>query len=252
MVSRAAERGVDVVVLDLEDGVHPDQKAAARAGIATARQALEAAGARVMLRVNAPGSAHGPADLKAAQGGGFREILVPKAETLEGIAPAFEAGAKVHLMIETAVGVARVFELASMPGVAGIAFGAADYRLSMRIRGSSEALLAPARERLLLAARAAGISCWDSPWFSFRDAEGLRRRARSAAEAGFDGMLAIHPSQIPILHEAFAPTREELSRARRVLDALREAAGRGEAVCEFDGEMVEELHARAARRLLAL
>ncbi len=251
MIRRAAARGADVLVLDLEDGVHPRHKAGARAGIAAARETLEAEGARVMLRVHHPGSPCHALDLETAHAAGFRELLVSKAESLAGIHPACDTGARVHLMIETAPGAARVFELASAPGVAGIAFGAADYRLGIGVRGRSETLLQYARQRLLLAARAAGVSCWDAPWFAFRDSAGLRRRARAAAEMGFDGMLAVHPSQTPVIHEAFAASAEETAHARRVLEVMREADARGEAVAELDGELVEHLHARAARRLLA-
>ena len=131
-------------------------------------------------------------------------------------------------------------------------FGSADYRLSVgsRSRGD-ESDLAFVRQRILLAARAAGIHCWDAPWFAFRDLEGLRRSARRAAETGFDGKSAVHPAQIPVIHEAFAPTAEERAWAERVVRVMEDAAARGVAVVEFDGELLEELHLRQARRLLA-
>ncbi len=240
MVRKAARRGADALVLDLEDGVHPSRKAEARAGLGDARALL--GDARVIVRVNA--GPEGRADLEAARAAGFEEALLPKAESVEA------EGFRVHLMIETALGAARVFELAAARGVEGIAFGAADYRLGLGVRDPGEEPLAYVRQRLLLAARAAGIRVWDSPWFAFRDLDGLRRSARRAAGLGFDGMLAIHPAQVPVIHEAFALTDTERERARRTLDAWRAADLRGEAVAERDGELVEALHARAARKLL--
>ena len=97
------------------------------------------------------------------------------------------------LMIETARGAAAVFELAREDGVSGLVFGSADYRLSVGSRASPEEReLDHARQRILLAARAAGVCCWDAPWFAFRDLEGLRLSARRAFELGFDGQVR-HP-----------------------------------------------------------
>ena len=253
MVARAASRGADIVVLDLEDGVHPAQKEAARAGLAAARQAL-GAGAGIAVRVNPATGPAGRADLEAAAEAGFGAVLLPKAETPAGVREALRIlgpETALWLMIETAPGAAAVFGLAREPGVRGLVFGAADYRLSVGARATpGESELDHARQRILLAARAAGVRCWDAPWFAFRDLEGLRRSARRAFELGFDGKSAVHPAQLTVIHEAFTPTAAERAWAGRVIRVMEHAASRGRAVAELDGELVEALHLRQAKRLL--
>lgn len=289
MIEKAAERGADGLILDLEDGVHPKRKEEARAGLAAAFRTLTDAGASVAVRTNATDTVWWRDDLRAVREAGFEAIVIPKAEDDSFLARAESAGIpRILLMIETARGVARVFDLAeSSPAVCGLLFGSADYTLSLGRRpgipledasppppdrsaagdatatapappsaaeaakdDSTDAALEFARQRILLAARSAGISAWDAPHFAFRDAEGTRRAARRAARAGFDGMTAIHPAQVPLIHEAFAPTPEEIRWAERVVAALAPTATRGEAVAEVDGELIEFLHLQQAHRIL--
>ena len=255
MVAKAATRGADVVVLDLEDGVHPSQKDGARERLRESRAAAAAAGALVALRINPPAGAFGRADLEAAADVGFDAVLLPKAETAEAASEArriLGEATPLWLMIETAIGAAAVFELARLPGVDGLVFGSADYRLSMGAgRRHDESELDFVRQRILLAARAAGVCAWDAPWFAFRELDGLYRSARRAAESGFDGKSAVHPLQIPVIHQAFEPTPAERAWAERVVRTMEDAGARGLAVVELDGELLEELHLRQARRLLA-
>jgi citrate lyase subunit beta/citryl-CoA lyase len=154
-------------------------------------------------------------------------------------------------MVETARGVVAAGELASVPGVAALLFGAADFRASVRARRSDdESEILVARASVVLAARAAGIEVFDTPYFDYRDAEGLEVSARRALSLGFDGKTAVHPGQVPVLNRAFAPTEDEVEHARRIVAALDAAAARGHGVATVDGEMVESLHAREARRTL--
>lgn len=284
MIEKAAARGADGLILDLEDGVHPRWKEQARAGLAAAYRTLTDAGASVAVRVNAPDTEWWREDFRAVREAGFDTVVIPKAEDDRAVERAASAGIpRVFLMIETARGVAGVFDLAgSSPAVRGLLFGSADYTLSLgRRRGvpgdpsprspllqpdseyaAGEEPLPPddpadptlefARQRILLAARATGIAAWDAPHFAFRDEEGTRRAARRAARAGFEGMAAVHPAQIPIIHEAFAPTPAERRWAERVVAAFESAGTRGEAVAELDGELIERLHLEQARRLLRL
>lgn len=271
MVEKAAQRGADLLILDLEDGVHPDRKAAARSALAEARRRLAEAGAATAVRVNGPDTPWWSADLEAAWEAGFENIVLPKAEEAGPISTARSRSIgppPLLLMIETAAGMARAFHLSGLTGVAGLIFGSADYTLSLGLRAPAPATPPPppsspparaetdppalthARQRLLLAARAAGIRAWDAPHFAFRDAEGTTRAARRAARQGFDGMTAVHPSQIPLIHAAFAPTPAERHRAERVIAAMESATARGEAITELDGQLLEPLHLEQARRLL--
>ena len=275
MIEKAAERGADLLILDLEDGVHPDRKEEARSALAEARRRLTEAGARAAVRVNGPDTPWWSADLEAAWDAGFENIVLPK---VEGAGPIFTAGSRsigpppLLLMIETAAGMAQAFHLSGITGVAGLIFGSADYTLSLGLRTPAPAptpdsaapppapppdppetdppALTHARQRLLLAARASGIRAWDAPHFAFRDHEGTTRAARRAARQGFDGMTAVHPSQIPLIHAAFAPTPTERHWAERVISAMTSATARGEAVTELDGQLLEPLHLEQAHRLL--
>ena len=255
MIAKAATRGADILVLDLEDGVHPSQKDGARERLRESRAAAAAAGALVALRINPPADAFGRADLEAAADIGFDAVLLPKAEAAETLREArgvLAEATPLWLMIETAIGAAAVFELARLPGVDGLVFGSADYRLSVGARmRPDESELDFVRQRILVAARAAGIHCWDAPWFAFRDLDGLYRSARRAAQSGFDGKSAVHPFQVPVIHQAFEPTPAERAWAEKVVRAMEDAETRGIAVVELDGELLEELHLRQAKRLLA-
>lgn len=256
MVAKAAVRGADVVVLDLEDGVHPEQKDGARARLAESCESARAGGGRVVVRVNPPETGAGHRDLETAGAIAPEAVLLPKAEAVDAVRAARSILGErlpVWLMVETARGAAQVFDLAAEPGVEGLVFGSADYRLSMGAAGSpDEADLAFVRSRLVLAARAAGIGVWDAPWFAFRDLDGLRRSARRAFELGFDGKSAVHPIQIPEIHAAFRPSDEQRTWAERVIAAVEEADRAGASVAELDGVLVEKLHRRHACRLLRL
>jgi citrate lyase subunit beta/citryl-CoA lyase len=155
-------------------------------------------------------------------------------------------------MVETARGVLAAPALASVEHVAGLLFGAADFRASVRAsRDPDEAELLLARGTLVLAARAAGVEVFDTPSFEYRDEVRLERSARRARTLGFDGKAAIHPGQVAVINRVFAPTPEEADRARRIVEALEAAAREGRGVATVDGEMVEALHAAEARRTLA-
>jgi citrate lyase subunit beta/citryl-CoA lyase len=155
-------------------------------------------------------------------------------------------------MIETARGVLAAPGLARVAPVAGLLFGAADFRASVRAsRDPDEAELLLARSALVLAARAAGIEAFDTPLFEYRDEAALERSAGRARALGFDGKTAIHPAQVAVINRVFAPTPQEIRRAEAVVAALEAAAREGRGVATVDGEMVEALHAAEARRALA-
>jgi citrate lyase subunit beta/citryl-CoA lyase len=154
-------------------------------------------------------------------------------------------------MVETARGVLAAPELARAPHVAGLLFGAADFRADVRAsREPDEGEILVARSALVLAARAAGIEVFDTPHFEYRDEPGLERSARRARALGFDGKTCIHPAQVAVVNRLFAPTAEEVERAGKVVLALETAAREGRGVATVDGEMVEALHGREARRTL--
>jgi citrate lyase subunit beta/citryl-CoA lyase len=253
MLRKAGSRGADAVIVDLEDGVLPDAKPGARAQAERFWPELGKSEAEALLRVNAPGTPWHDDDLLAAARIRPSGLVLPKCEDPAAVAAAGGrlGGIPLFLMVETARGVLAAAELARVPGVAGLLFGAADYRASLRAgRDPEEAELLVPRCALVLAARAAGVEAFDTPFFEYRDEAGLERSARRARLLGFDGKTAIHPAQVAVVNRVFSPTGAEVARARRVVEALEEAAREGRGVATVDGEMVEALHAAEARRTL--
>lgn len=254
MLRKAGSRGADAVIVDLEDGVLPDAKEDARARAERLWLELDLGGSEVLLRVNAPGTPWHEADLDVAARIRPAGVVLPKCEEPGRVAAvaARLGAAPLFLMVETARGVLAAAELARVPGAAALLFGAADFRASVRAsRDPGEAELALARGTLVLAARAAGIEAFDTPFFDYRDDAGLERSARRARTLGFDGKTCIHPGQVAIVNHVFSPSEEEVARAERIVAALETAAREGRGVATVDGEMVEPLHAAEARRTLA-
>jgi citrate lyase beta subunit len=254
MLRKAGSRGADAVIVDLEDGVLPGAKEDARARAERLWLELDLGGSEVLLRVNAPGTPWHEADLDVAARIRPAGVVLPKCEEPGRVAAvaARLGAAPLFLMVETARGVLAAAELARVPGAAALLFGAADFRASVRAsRDPEEAELALARGTLVLAARAAGIEAFDTPFFDYRDDAGLERSARRARTLGFDGKTCIHPGQVAIVNHVFSPSEEEVARAERIVAALEAAAREGRGVATVDGEMVEPLHAAEARRTLA-
>lgn len=247
----------DAYIVDLEDGIGPDEKERARE---TVRRCAEEGAFRElplwMLRVNAPGSPWHEDDLSLAEALRPPLVVLPKSEDpqetadLAGWFAGHETG--TALMIETAAGVARARELAAAhEGVEMLILGSADLRRSLRAQPDGDRMWERhAMAEVLLAARARGLTAIDSAYFHFRDAEGLKRHASIGRRMGYDGASCIHPAQIPVLHEVFAPTPEEVAWAERVLAEWDAADRVGRGVVVVEGEMIESLHAGIARRIL--
>jgi citrate lyase subunit beta / citryl-CoA lyase len=254
MMEKAGSRGADVLVLDLEDGVHPDRKGEARERVRTVYRQIDWGRSEVFVRANGLDTPWGEKDLAMVAELCPRAAVLPKAEEVSLVARAATLAGNVPLllMVETARGVLAAAELARLPRVEGLLFGAADYRESVRAgRLPDESELLFARMKVLLAARAAGVEAFDTPWFEYKDLEGLEASALRARALGFDGKTAIHPSQIDTIHRVFSPTPEEVERARRVVDVMEQAFAQGKNVATLGNEMVEALHLKEARRILA-
>lgn len=254
MLRKAGRRGADVLVVDLEDGLHPEAKDRARAALPHLLREVDFGSAEVLLRVNALSTPWGEPDLELAAEVRPAGVVLPKCEDPELVARADRRLGELplFLMVETPAGVSRALELACAPRVRGLLFGAADFRAALRAgQDPDESELLVARSLIVLAARSAGVEAFDTPFFAYQDLDGLRRSARRARLLGFDGKTAIHPGQVGPIHEAFTPGEAEVARARQVLAALEAAAREGRGVASLDGEMLEALHGREAERTLA-
>ena len=156
------------------------------------------------------------------------------------------------VMVETPHGIANIDEIAfSSKRMKALLFGAADYTKEIRGRITAERLesIYPLN-RILIAARCAGIDAIDSPYFNVRDEEGLISHTQFVVNMGFDGKSVIHPGQIPPVNRLFSPSEDEIAFAKKIIDAYEKAKEEGKGAIEVDGELVEQLHVDNARRVL--
>lgn len=271
-VEKALTLGADAVILDLEDAVATSDKAAARRPVAEALKRPR--NCRGYVRPNAPSTPWCYRDLVETIHDKVDGVVLPKVESaadlhaIDWLIAALErergiAEGSIDLipLVETAAGVARVDRILQARSlrpyrgpwrVKRAAFGAADFSLDAGLAPShDEPELAAARDRVVLASRAAGMEApLDSPWFHLRDMEGFRRALERSRRGGFQGRLCVHPDQVPVANAAFTPSAEEVARAERVVAAFKDAEAKGAAAVEVDGQMVDYPVAYRARALL--
>jgi citrate lyase subunit beta / citryl-CoA lyase len=246
LLGRVFGAGADAVMLDLEDAVPPDAKATARAMVAEALADHQA-----WVRVNAARTEWCEADLAAVGGRAFG-IRIPKASSADDVRWVAERapGKPIICAIESASGVLAAAEIAAVPGVRHLAMGGVDLQNDLNA-GNGNLQTLYVRSHLVVVSRAAGLEPpIDSVWPRLDDEAGLREQAEFARSLGFFGKSAIHPRQLPTLHEVFTPSEREVGWAREVVAAF-EAAG-GAALRLPGGEFVDLPVARRARRLLEL
>jgi len=248
---RAWAAGADRVIVDVEDGVAPQHKDEARAAIA----AWLTPERPVFVRVNGAESPWFAADLAALCRPGLSGIMLPQSEdsrVIRQVARALAAlpDAVIVPLIETASGVYRARRLASAsPRVERLAFGALDLALDLGMAPApDEWELLPMRVALVLASRVAGVKPpIDGVTVDITDTMRLRAASTTARRLGFEGKLAIHPNQIPIIHSAFAPSLDEVAWARRVVAAFDTTSA---GVVAVDGMMVDRPVVERARHIL--
>ncbi len=246
-----AAAAADVVILDLEDGVAPIDKASARAHL---RQTpLDPT--RTIVRVNPAGTEAHDLDVAALAQTAYRTIMLAKAERPDDVRRLAGHGAtfQVVALCETALGVLNAPQLAAEPAVVAMMWGAEDLivslggRSSRNLNGHYREVATQARSQVLLAAGAHGKAAIDAVHLDITDVAGQRAEAQDAAASGFAATACIHPSQIPFVRAAYAPSPDEVARATALLTAAEGQAG----VFSFDGQMVDEPILRQARRLLS-
>jgi len=254
-VGKSAGAGADAVVLDLEDSVPPAEKAPARDRLAASIATARAGGSAVLVRVNRP-LGQAARDMEAAAAGGAEGILLSKTLGPEHVALAAELlapGMVILSMIETAAALLRVEAIAAAhPAVHGLLIGGEDLATDLNADPEDE-ILVQAKRRMAIAAAAARVFAYGTlgTVAKFRDQEHVRRVAEAAKRAGFAGATCIHPSLVPVLRAAYAPSEAELDWARRVIAAADAAAAEGRGSLTVDGRMVDEPVVERARRVLA-
>jgi citrate lyase subunit beta/citryl-CoA lyase len=267
LLEKAARSGADVIHIELEDGVAPHQKIAAREAALRALREIDWRGCEVWVRINIPASEEAEQDIETLVAAAPHAVLIPKVASPHDIGVIARLLAKaerahglsqgqisIAAVVETVRGLSRVEEIAMAdPRMTALVLGTEDlsveygYRLD-RTGDSLETLYL--KSRCILAARVAGIDCIDAAHSYYRDVEGTKRAADWAARLGFTGKTCLSPRQVEPVNQAFAPTAEEIAWAAKVLDALDEAASNDLSVAVAQGMMVDAPHALQARRIL--
>ncbi len=278
-IEKASTSAADYVFLDLEDAVAPPEKDQARKNVVAALREIDwrGRGKTVSVRINGldtPYMYRDVIDVMEQAGDRVDTLLVPKVGVpadlymVEALinqieqAKGFQTRVGTEALIETALGMANVEAIAASGGrLEALHFGVADYAASNRARTVSIGGLNPdypgdqwhfALSRMIVACRAYGLRAIDGPFGDFSDPDAFRLSARRAAALGAEGKWAIHPSQIELANEVFSPPEAEVVRARRILEALREAEAQGRGAAAVDGKMVDAASERMARTVLEL
>lgn len=260
LLTQALDAGADTVVLDLEDAVPCAEKDRARDLVAAVvADRADSGGPAIFVRVNGVESGRCRADLEAVLGPGLTGIRLPKVETPEQVREAaswLDGSLLLDCVLETARGVSGATEIAAAhERVHALVFGSADFAADI------DAILTPAgresfhaRSELVLASRAAGLGPpIDGVYVWLDDEPGLLAAAREARTLGFGGKSAIHPRQLPAIHEAFTPDETEVAKATQIVTAYEEAIETGAGVARLtDGSFVDVPLVDRARRTLAL
>jgi citrate lyase subunit beta/citryl-CoA lyase len=262
-MDKALGTGADALILDLEDAVAGQRKAEARLHVA-AFLSRRPRPVPLLVRINPLREAFADLDLDAIAEAGADGLVLPKAEgdasvrelerrlgarnaPLPGILPiATETAAAVFRLSEYDRVAARLIGLTWGAEDLSAAIGAASTRLA---NGRFTPPFETVRALALFAAHAAGVPAIETVYPAFRDLDGLADYSARGARDGFTGMLAIHPSQIPIINAAFTPSAEAIAKARRIVDAFRSTPGAG--VLNLDGVMLDAPHLKHAERVLA-
>jgi citrate lyase beta subunit len=250
-IAKARTLPADAVILDLEDAVQPAAKPEARAAALAARAEGGWDGKQLLLRVNGLGTAWGGADFAACAG--FDGVVVPKINSAEEAAAAVRAANSVPVwaMIETPRGVLAAAGIAATSGIVALLAGMADLAKDLQARPDPARMpLLYSLSAIVVAARAAGIACYDGVYTDIQNAAGFEAEARQGQMLGFDGKTLIHPSQVEPCNTVFAPTEAEIADAEGMIAAYDAALAAGAGVATYKGRMVEVLHVAEARRLL--
>ncbi|MEU4314972.1 CoA ester lyase [Nocardia sp. NPDC024068] len=241
-----AAAAADVVILDLEDGVAPADKPAARKALVDTPLDPET----TVVRVNPAGTPEHDLDLRALRETSYRLVMLPKTESVQQVTGL--SGYQVFALIESPLGALAIQQIATAPNTRGVMCGVEDLVAAMggtgtrRADGSYRDVARHLRSSGLLAAKAHQRLALDMVYLNIKDLDGLRAEAEDAVAVGFEIKVAIHPSQIPVIRAAYAPSEDDIAWARGVLDAAPNHRG----VFAYEGKMVDAPLLRHAEQLL--
>lgn len=267
MIQQGGVYGADSILLDLEDAVALNQKDAARTLVRNMINVIDFYDSEVCVRVNHLSTPFGLADLEAIVPLQPSAIRYPKTESGEEVAELLKIIEKIedrhrlphtkmtlHAMIETAMGVQNVFDIASkFDRVDAITIGGQDLTADMNIVYTPDgAGIDFARKRIVMAAKASHIDVIDTVFPDVNDEEGLRRETEYAKKIGFTGKAVINPRQIEIIHDVYTPTEEEVRKAYRIVKEFKINSAAGIGVFAIDGKMIDAPIVTRAEYILRL
>lgn len=259
-LEKAASLPTDAIIFDLEDAVAVDEKENARHLLAERLQSVDYGNRAKLVRINALSTMWGAADLDVIAAARPEAILLPKVDEagqIEALARLLDARpetaqTRIWAMMESPLGVLNALSIARAPRMAGFVMGTNDLAKDMNCRPRADRLpMLAALGMALIAAKAAGIVAIDGVYNAFKDEDGLRAECEQGRDMGFDGKTLIHPAQLDIANQVFAPSASDIDLARRQIDAFDAARARGEGVAVVDGKIVENLHIVTAQQILA-
>ena len=257
----------DSVMLDLEDAVAENQKDVARFSLYHALRALDYRGCERVVRINGLDTALWKEDIRCAVAGGCDSLRIPKTESARDVHVVEEAVAAaekefgrpegsvlIMAAIESARGVMKALEICeSSERLFGIALSGGDYTkdLQTTITGTGVELMG-ARQNMIIAARAAGVQCFDTVFTDLDNMEGFRKEVEMIHLMGFDGKSIVNPRQIPVVHEIFTPTQKDIIFAEKVVREIDSKKALGIGVFTVDGKMIDIAFYDGAKRTIEL
>lgn len=245
---------IDAIIFDLEDAVAPDQKIPARATLATALKEGGYGKRQRIVRINDLSTQWGTADAEAVAQMDCDAVLLPKVESAAQVEALTQITKDLPIwaMMETPLGMLHAAEIAAHNKLEGMVMGTNDLAKELQSRFRADRLPMQAGLGLcLLAAKAHGVTIVDGVYNAFKDTDGLRAECEQGRDMGFDGKTLIHPAQVVVANESFAPSNDEVELATRQIAAFEEAEAAGTGVAVVDGKIVENLHVVTAREILA-
>ena len=259
--------GVDSIMLDLEDAVAENQKDAARFSLYHALKSIDYGDTEVIVRINGLDTPHWQEDVRVCVAGGADGVRIAKCESADDVrlieehvlAAEKEFGVEegrtlLMAALESPKGILNAREICQVSErMLGVAISGGDFRKSMHVRPERSGIeINTARSLMLLAAREAGIQCFDTVFTALDDEEGFRSEVELDHAMGFDGKSLINPRQIAYVHKTFAPTEKEIATAELYVRSYEEQSKLGVGVYTVNGKMVDIAFIEDARRILAL
>ena len=257
----------DSIMLDLEDAVAENQKDAARYSLFHALQEIDYHGVERVVRINGLDTPHWKEDIRVCVAGGADTIRIAKTETAQDVKTVEEhvlaaerefgrpeGSTLLMAALESCKGVLNALEVCqSSERLIGIALSGGDYTKDLQtvITGTGVELMG-ARQHMIMAARAAGVQCFDTVFTNLDDMEGFEKETRMIKMMGFDGKSLVNPRQIAIVHEIFTPTQKEIIFAEKVVREIDEKKAQGIGVFTVDGKMIDITFYDGAKRTIDL